>query len=310
MSAFERAFCEAFDCARRERGPQPAVELDAELSDALGAAWAQAKAAWPGLRVEGERFAAQLARAVGDEADVVAALRAARSAELYFVVACAEGEGAALAEFERQHVPELRAVLSRMRLSPAIVDEALQVLREELFVARAGAAPKVLGYSGRGHLRGWLRSVAGRTALRVSRQVGRPPAADEFDEARVPATGNNLELEYLKRTYGPAFEAAFRAAFEELSPRDRLLLKQRLRHRLGIDELGALHGVDPSTASRWVTAARERLVSATRERMMRSLNVGRAEISSILRLIQSQVDINLTGSPEGGPATGAVRDAS
>jgi hypothetical protein len=43
-----------------------------------------------------------------------------------------------------------------------------------------------------------------------------------------------------------------------------------------------------------VSDARERLVTATRERMMSRLNVGRAEAESILRLIQSQLDVTLS----------------
>lgn len=296
MASFEQAFR-----AELERVGGAAVVVPPDLAALLAALEGQARDAWPGVRASVEGFAARLARAVAADDDLGASLRAARAPELYLVAALAEGDPAALASFERQFVPELRAVLGRMGLAASLIDESMQVLRDELFVAREGAEPKIVGYAGRGHLRGWLRSVAGRTALRVSRQS--PRADAEPNETTAPAPGDDLELAYLKRTYGPVFEAAFRTAFEGLASRDRLLLRQRLRHRLGVDELGALHGVDPSTASRWVTAARERLVSATREHMMQKLNVGRAEVSSILRLIQSQVDITITGWPEGDSTT-------
>lgn len=94
------------------------------------------------------------------EAEPVAALGTLRVAELYLVTACGEGQGAALAEFERSFVPALRSALSRMRLPPSTVDETLQVMRDELFVPRGGAEPKILGYGGRGHLGGWLRAAA------------------------------------------------------------------------------------------------------------------------------------------------------
>jgi RNA polymerase sigma-70 factor (ECF subfamily) len=59
-------------------------------------------------------------------------------------------------------------------------------------------------------------------------------------------------------------------------------------------ELGALYGVHASTASRRVTEARDRLVAATRDVMMKRCNLGRAEVSSILRLIQSEIDLSLS----------------
>ncbi len=71
----------------------------------------------------------------------------------------------------------------------------------------------------------------------------------------------------MKKQYGAAFERAFAQAFAALSVEDRLLLKQRLRHQLGVVELGKLYGVNAGTISRRVAAARERLVAATRSEM-------------------------------------------
>jgi RNA polymerase sigma-70 factor (ECF subfamily) len=72
------------------------------------------------------------------------------------------------------------------------------------------------------------------------------------------------------------------------------LLKQRLKHQLGVRELGAMYGVDPGTISRRVAAARDRLAKATRAEMIRDLELATSEVSSILRLIDSQIDITLS----------------
>jgi RNA polymerase sigma-70 factor (ECF subfamily) len=61
-----------------------------------------------------------------------------------------------------------------------------------------------------------------------------------------------------------------------------------------VTELGVLHGVHASTISRWVTDARSRLVAGTRSAMMRRLRLGGPEVSSILRLIHSEIDISLS----------------
>jgi RNA polymerase sigma-70 factor (ECF subfamily) len=98
----------------------------------------------------------------------------------------------------------------------------------------------------------------------------------------------------MKKTYGEAFQRAFAAALAELPAEDRLLLKQRFRHHMTVEELGTLHSVHAGTISRWVAAARDRLVAATRAAMMRELGVGGADVESILRMIQSEIEITLS----------------
>jgi RNA polymerase sigma-70 factor, ECF subfamily len=149
----------------------------------------------------------------------------------------------------------------------------------------------IASYGGRGALRQWLRAVASRTGLRLRPDPKRNVSlADDF----AGAGADDLELDYLKRTYGPAFQESFREALEAMPQKTRLLLKQRFRHQLSIADLGALHGVHEATISRWVTTARAELVAATREAMMRRLRIGRGDVSSILRLIESRIDITLS----------------
>ena len=295
MTSFAEAFCEHLP-----KIGVPTADLEAALTEARG----RAMAAWPDLHVADAAFARQLARAVTSSDDVVVALRAVHAEDLYFVTACASRDEKALAQFERRHALELVATLRRMGLAPVVCEETLQVMREELFVSVGDAEPRILKYSGRGHLRGWLRAVAARTGLRVGRAT---PRTSELHESSTGAADDDLELAYLKRTYGASFQTAFRVALGQMPPKDRLLLKQRFQHFLSIEEVAALHGVHASTVSRWVTDARERLVTATREEMMRNLQLGRAEVSSILRLIRGSLDITLsTLAPGDAPESGAA----
>ena len=276
------------------RGVDPATPTpEEELAELLGGA----RTEHPDVRVPEERFALEVITRL-PSSEPVAALRKMRVADLYLAIGCAIGDEAAIAAFERRNVPEIRAVLTRMGLSGADAEETVQVMREELFVPSPGKRPLVLGYAGRGALRTWLRTVAGRTGLRVLRRKGKGLPLNE----EIAGSGSDdLELEYLKKTYGVAFQSAFRQALQAMQPKDRVLLKQRLRHHLSIEELGALYRVHPATVSRRVTEARERLVTATREAMMRDLHVGRVEVSSILRLIQSEIDISLSAAPSLAP---------
>jgi len=167
-----------------------------------------------------------------------------------------------------------------------------------MFVAAPGRPAGITGYAGRGSLRGWLNAVSARIALRATGRA----IPELFDEASLDhATEQDPELDYLRRVYGEAFQKAFREALAGLSARQRLLLRQRFRHQLGIDEMGRLYGVHHSTVSRWVTEARERLVGRIRETMMAQFNLGRPELSSVMRLIDSEVDLTLSSvAPDAG----------
>jgi RNA polymerase sigma-70 factor (ECF subfamily) len=252
---------------------------------------AAARAAWPGVEVDLARFAAHLDRLATSAPDAVLAVP-----ELLLAFACADGDRAALAILERDYLTALRPALARLGLAPTAVDETLQVLRHDLLVARPAAPPRILDYGGRGALHGWLRAVATRTGLR---QQGAAPRHLELDESRHAAVaGDDLELAYMKKTYGDAFRDAFAAALAALPADQRLLLKQRFRHQLTVEDLGRLHGVHAGTISRWVAAAREHLVKETRAEMMRGLGVGRADVDSILRLIHSQLEVSLSTREE------------
>jgi len=213
--------------------------------------------------------------------------------DLAFAKACARGDAQALARFDRELAPALRPALARIGLDDAGIDEALQLVRTELLAPRAGGEPRILGYGGRGPLIAWLRSVAVRTGLRLRHHGARFEPLSEGGGA-AGSIADDAELAYMKKTYGAAFHDAFRTALAALPAKDRLLLKQRLKHHLGVEDLGRLHGVHAGTISRWVNAARAALARGTREAMMAQLQVRDDEVSSILRLIESQLDVTLT----------------
>ena len=117
---------------------------------------------------------------------------------------------------------------------------------------------------------------------------------EELSDAGAGSIADDAELAYMKKHYGAAFQSAFRSALAGLPAKDRLLLKQRFKHHVGVEDLGRMHGVHAGTISRWVTAARDALARGTREVMMKELDVSKADVSSILRLIESQIDVTLS----------------
>ena len=267
--------------ARREGAPLttrgPALALD----DAI----AQAISAWPGLHVDRAAFAAFLAeRLDGAEGSI-------RAADLYLAFACLAGDGEALRRFEHDHLAPIPAHLERVDIPRAIAGEVPGVLRERLLVG--DGAPRLREYRGRGDLRGWLRVAAVRTALDLMRRQAREVPLEPSLADAIADEGDDPELAHLKQHYAAEFKAAFEEALLALTPRERNLLRHQTLHGLGVDQIGAIYRVHRATAARWVDAARTRLASEVRGRLMARLRADRANVESILRLIQSQIDVSV-----------------
>ena len=126
---------------------------------------ADGRAAWPTVAVPEPAFAARIAALVASGEVAVDGLR---GADLYLACGCAGGDAAAVAGFEALLAP-LRAQLARAGHDPAVVDDALQLVRYRLLVATPERAAKIDTYRGQGSLAGWLRVVV----LRQVRALGR-----------------------------------------------------------------------------------------------------------------------------------------
>jgi RNA polymerase sigma-70 factor (ECF subfamily) len=123
---------------------------------------ARAAEAWPAIEIDLGAFAQRLSTVATDAAE----LGSLHASDLYLAFACARGDARALAALDAKYLRDLAAPLRKMGFDAAAIDETLQIVRDELLVAPTGKQPSILGYSGRGALKGWLRSVAARTALR------------------------------------------------------------------------------------------------------------------------------------------------
>lgn len=262
-------------------------ELEAVLRDVL----AGAAAAWPDIELSSRAYFRFLARHVPrDGRHVIGALDTLKTADMYLAAACLERIPAALEVFERQFLSMTSPVLARVRVSLDVIDEAKQVLRHRFFVGAGNAGPKMAEYSGVGPLHAWVKVAIARAALRVARAPKHRVDADDAVLRAIPAPMNDLEVDYLKRLYGASAGEAVRVAFTRLAVRDRNLLRQYYSLGLGIDQLGAFYRVHRATAARWVLNARQELVARTRTELEQQLNIDREDLSSVLRLLQSQLE--------------------
>jgi RNA polymerase sigma-70 factor (ECF subfamily) len=251
--------------------------------------------AWPTVTVDPVAFVDGLVARLRDETSPAEALAALNVTDLYLAFACAEGDRAALALLDATHLAQTGRALARMGFAASVVDEALQTLRDTLLLKGQRAAPQILDFSGRGQLAGWLLVVASRIAFRAAR----PARLDvPWDASLHGESGGDLELAYLKKTYGDLFRAAFSSALRELPPADRTLLQQRYSLGTSVVALGRLYGIHHSNVSRRVEAVRERLVVATRAAMLRTHHLEAGQLSSILRLIRSEIDVSLSSTSD------------
>ncbi|HET9621673.1 MAG TPA: hypothetical protein VFP84_09920, partial [Kofleriaceae bacterium] len=201
------------------------------------------------------------------------------------------GDAAALAAFDAHCLAVVDRALARLGLDAAMIDEVKQRLRRALLVPERGP-PRIVGFAGRGALRSWVRVLAVHEAWGMLRTAhGHADADDRL--AELAAAGASPELEYFKRVYRRDFERAFRAAIQVLSARDRTLLRQHFLDGVGVNQLAALYRVHRATIGRWLETARETVLAATRDHLRATLEVPHAEIESILRLVLSQVELNL-----------------
>jgi RNA polymerase sigma-70 factor (ECF subfamily) len=251
-----------------------------------GELWAQARAAWPDLRVTEAQFASFLAERPGQ-------FEPARLADLYLVCACLAGNAQAIAAFETRYIAGTAAVVGRMKLDAATLDEVTQRLRTALFVPTDDRRAKLAEYSGRGDLGAWMRAVTIRVALNTVRRA--KPAASLDDVANTLVVEEDPELAYTRRLYGEEIRTAVRLALATLSPRERNLLRHHYLRQLTLDQLAALHGVHRATVARWLQAAREQVTDETRRALKTRLNVGPTELSSILRMVDSDLAVSIRG---------------
>ena len=217
-----------------------------------------------------------------------------RTDDLALAAACAAGDAAAIATVEERYFTDLDRALARFDGGAPLVEEVKQRLRQKLFVGD-GEGPKILTYSGRGDLGRWIRVAATREAIGLLRKGKKEIPVEEAALANALAdSGGDLELAYLKSLYRGEFKIAFQQAVEALDPKERTVLKYHVLDGLKIDEIGAVYGVHRATVARWIAAVRDTLLIQTRRILMDKIEVNRAEFDSIMRLIESQLDVSLS----------------
>jgi RNA polymerase sigma-70 factor (ECF subfamily) len=207
----------------------------------------------------------------------------------------ATGSRDALDRYERELAPIIAGQLRRRGFVPDLISELQQALRMRLFVGD-GSGPAIASYAGRGSLKSWVLVAALREAVRMRQRELREPALED-DALLALADREHGEAgpELDKERYRQAFRDGFRVALRALPPRDRTLLRMSVLDELSIDQIGAILGVHRATAARWLAAAREAVSQGVRRELTKTLGTDPFETESLIRWIQSRLDLSLGG---------------
>jgi RNA polymerase sigma-70 factor (ECF subfamily) len=244
------------------------------------------------VHVDAAHFAAHLAGHLGVSSQAAEAL-CERASDLYLAFAAARGDAHAIAEIDRTCIARLDRAI-RGVLPPCDIDDLKQQLRQRLFLGTSDAPPRLLDYAGRGELRAWVRASAVHTAISILRTQSRDRAHQQSLWLAAPRIGVDPVNERVRPQLRVELHAAFETALRSLETRDRNLLRQHFLDGLSTDELARLYRVHRVTAFRWLTRARHRLLSRTRRALAGQLSLGRSELDSIMRLVDSQLDISVS----------------
>lgn len=278
-----------------------ADDLARRISSRIGAPADEALVRWaydavaalesssPSHRLDADAFAAFVAEKVERRGGSVFSLIAS---DLTVAFACAHQDAGTLHYFDKRVLPRVRPAVARIIRGEAQTDDVMQQVRERVLLPEAGVRARIATFGGDAPLVVWLRATAVRVALNSVRGT-RPEVSDE-DALQAAPAALDLEADTLRALHKGQFEAAFKEAMAQLLPRDRALLKLFFIDGVGTEGIGRMYAVNKSTVSRWLAAARAQLLERTRQRLAAELNLGDADVRSLVRFIRSRADLRLS----------------
>ncbi len=264
----------------------------AELTSILARLREAACAAYPEITVDPTTFAAELARRLGDEATLTQ-LAAIRADHVHLAIACVAGSDAAIRRFESELFDELPATGARMHVRPELVRDVESHLRHVLYVDEPGRRAALWAYSGRGDLRSYLRVIITRELVRLIDRDRRDANLASDAILRLISPTEGPELAVLREQYRGDVDAAIRTALGSLTESSRALLRYSVVDGWSIDRIGMLYGIHRATAARRIGQAREELAASIRTGLATRLGIAIDEVDSIVRMVQSRLDVSL-----------------
>ena len=186
--------------------------------------------------------------------------------DLFMSLACANGNERAWWEFDQQHRGYMERVARHLAKTDADAQEVIDTVYVELYGTRVVDGERISKfstYSGRGSLRGWLRTVIWHSLVDLHRAGHDEVSLDEMTEtigegathaafAEQPADGEGEMLESITRDrYRNATVSAIGNAFSSLEDHEKLLLLYYHVDNLKLREIARLVENEASPLRGW-----------------------------------------------------------
>jgi RNA polymerase sigma-70 factor len=204
--------------------------------------------------------------------------------DLFLAMACANGNERAWWEFDQQHRAYLERVARHLARTEIDAQEVVDTVYIELYGTRivdGERVSKFATYSGRGSLRGWLRTVIWHSLIDLHRASHDEVSLDEMTEnvgesyahasfANTKLGGEDEMIEQIaKDRYRKATLTAIENAFGSLDNHEKLLLLYYHVENLKLREIARMVEMDASPLRNWfqhrsASVWRDQLVSQTR----------------------------------------------
>lgn len=215
-----------------------------------------------------------------------------QSDDLFMAIACANGNERAWWEFDQQHRAYMERVARHLARTEMDATDIVDAVYEQLYGTRivdGERVSKFSTYSGRGSLRGWLRTVIWHSLVDRHRAGHDEVSLDEMTEtigeggahanfAEQPAGGDAEMIDQLTRDrYRKATVSAIESAFGGLDDHEKLILLYYHVENLKLREISRLVESEDSPLRAWFQRK-----SATREQNPS----GRIHESTVMRWLE------------------------
>src|SRR5688572_9086510 len=248
-----------------------------ESAPRITAIYEQCKADQPNFGVSEECFAASLQKTItkyvaGTSSEPVTPqqindfLDSVQAGDLFMSLACANGNERAWWEFDQQHRSYMERVARHLAKTEADAQEVIDTVYVELYGTRVVDGERISKfstYSGRGSIRGWLRTVIWHSLVDLHRAGHDELSLDEMTEtigegathasfAEQPSDGEAEMVETITRErYRNATVSAIANAFASLEDHEKLLLLYYHVENLKLREIARLVENEASPLRGW-----------------------------------------------------------
>lgn len=203
-------------------------------------------------------------------------LNAIHHDDLFLTLACSNGNERAWWEFDQQHRAYMERVARHLASTEIDAQDVIDTVYVELYGTRVvdgERASKFASYSGRGSLRGWLRTVIWHSLVDLHRASHDEVSLDEMTEnvgegmthanfAKNDLGGENEMMDHLTYSnYRKATLVSIETAFSLLEPHEKLLLLYYHVENMKLREIARMVEPSDSPLRNWFqrkSAAREK----------------------------------------------------